>query len=315
MLRWTGVLLLLLVTVSATTFAQTTSPTTAPAPPTSQPFPSAQFMTGYSALLAGQPDDALKIFQDIARSQPKMPLNPKLLSDDQVNLLHCTAVAYMRMGDNQKAREPMDRAFDAKRGNRSIEINRATLDVMYKANAVRAAGLLARILLNEQSPDEKLVNLFGIALDRASDSASGARSVKKLIDDYDRVNALLERTRPKYKRWGTQWVSQTEYDIIQSRRRQQQDSVRFYENRAEKSQLAVDRAKRDLDSAQSTIYRADETNVRADRIRHAQDYLAKKQQALDHDTADLTAAQSRVEKPDWVDDIKPVVPDLALKDE
>jgi hypothetical protein len=272
-------------------------------------------MTGYNALLAGQPEDALKIFQDIQKSQPKMPLNPKLLSDDQINLLHCTAVAYMRMGDNQKAREPMDRAFDAKRSNRSIEINRATLDVMFKTSAVRAAGLLARILQNDQSPDEKLVNLFGIALDRASDSANGARSVKKLIDDYDRVNALLERTRPKHKRWGTKWVSETEYDIIQSRRRQQQDSVRFCENRVEKSQLAVDRAKRDLDAAQSAIYRADETNARADRIRHAQDYLARKQQALDHDTADLTAAQSRLEKPDWVDDIQPVVPDLVLRDE
>lgn len=315
-----GFTLLIVSVLASAAFGQTTAPAdpTAEAEPTTAPAtaPAAtgELEAAMQALAAGQHGDALKILLDLQEAQGRLPINPKLLTDDQINTQHLLAVTYMGLGDFQKARVPIDRAANAPRGNRTILINRSALDVIHKGNAIRAAVTLAD-LLRDQPPEEPLVNLFGMALDRASETVHGKRAVAKLIPDYERINASLESTRPGERRWGTSWLTPAQWRAIEERQRETQRLIDSETRQMENVGSRLNAAVADVKAEERKPYNAQQRAQRDARIRDMWAGVRRIEAQVEQHKRQIKTLQSRAEKPTWSAPIVPVVPDLVLLDE
>jgi Flp pilus assembly protein TadD len=108
-----------------------------PAAPSTQPVATAVEPEEVLTLMAGDPVAAVKRLSPAFRAGATDPL-----------LCHALAVSYIRAGQLQPARAPMDRAYEkTKDPSRSLILNRAMLDVGQRSFAARAMKDLKTYLL------------------------------------------------------------------------------------------------------------------------------------------------------------------------
>ncbi|MEA2708206.1 MAG: hypothetical protein QOF78_807, partial [Phycisphaerales bacterium] len=133
--------------------------------------------------------------------------------------LHAQAYQLMRQEKFDMATPLLNRAYNetaAKQRTRPLILNRALLDLVQKGNLPRAINDISQHFARNSAPDEEASNLLGSLLQLAADNprwrdgpiyADGFR-------EFARREAVLERHRTGYKRWGTKWITQAEFDEI-----------------------------------------------------------------------------------------------------
>lgn len=271
--------------------APTTQPTTKPA----MLLALAEYKTGkYKECLA-----TIKVFQD------DLPKQVGKLSDpDWINSIHLQAVIYIKAGQFDRAAPAMERIAASGRSNRSIVINRSIVHLTRKREAIRAV-LMLRDYAMAHPEDELVVNLWGTGLDIA---AKNGGDVNDKIDDFVKVNELLEATRPGMRHWGTKWITKKEYDTIQrDRERALEEHERAMRDVADAHDSLRD-AQRDFATDNAFNSGASRSQINSS-LRSVQDA----QKRLDRERANADKAATKIPVASWALKLEPVDPDFNLE--
>lgn len=232
----------------------------------------------------------------------------KLTDPDWLNSLHVQAVAYMRLGQLDKAREAMDRFATSGVANRSALVNRSIIDITQKINAMRAAVNLRAYAVSH--PDDEIVlNLWGVALDTAA-SRSRVQNLNEHARDYVKVCAVLEGTRPTMRRWGTKWITAAEHQEIERRRAEQQ---RVCDRRQDELRAAVLRLGEAKNAARGATGVGRKFGLRKEGgvDTEAIARVNREQLAVDRARAELERAQAALPRPSWTMQMDPVDPEFV----
>lgn len=136
--------------------------------------------------------------------------------------LHAQAYAFMRDEQFDKATPLLNRAFNetpAPQRSRALILNRALLDLVQKVNPMRGIKDLHQYLTLNHAPDEQGSNILASLLELAAQNKRW-RDGPLYADahrEFARREAVLERHRPGFKRWGHRWITQEEFDAIKDR--------------------------------------------------------------------------------------------------
>jgi tetratricopeptide (TPR) repeat protein len=280
--------------------------------PSSQPV--ASLDDALAKIEAGENAQAAKLFQSFLSQWPK---SAKVQTDEQAVALHGLALAYIRMGEFQKAREPIDRAFAYRKGNRALTLNRIKLDLRQRGFVVRAVKEIDKFPA-AGSIDEDTVNLFGAALRKAQANAADKGQVRVLVENYDNYNRRLESTRPGMRHWGSTWMSEAEYQekVNPPKLMRERDSLRL---RQKSARDALDQAGRDLKAAKQQAH-LDQTKKNISRSSDGRpDYLVRAQWKYDNAKRELEDVISRLDaieakfpSPTWIENLDPEPLDTNL---
>jgi tetratricopeptide (TPR) repeat protein len=283
----------------------------APAAPARVPVE--KIRSGLADLLAGNAAEALKVLLEAEKESPRV-LPAKMDDPDLINLYHGIAYAYMTKGEFAKARSFADRAYAAKRGNRSIVLNVAKLDAQGK-DQPRAIAALKKLVLATPE-DEEAINLMGVALNRLA--ADRPALAAKHEAEFQAIQTRLERARPGFRRWGTEWVDEKTYAAIQTRRNAQLAKVRREERDVESAVDGVRSAQAKYQSEMAVPVNETVSARNYRQARQAEDgprfqrYIDEANRELQRAKRELADAIAQVEKPTWNEDFTPVTPDLNL---
>jgi hypothetical protein len=138
--------------------------------------------------------------------------------------LHEQAVDALRAGKLNESFELMERAFDATpsaQRTRPLVLNRAILDLTQRVNVMRAVRDTYQYLrANPQHPDEQALNILGAALNVAADNPRWKKGTlwQSAFKEWERQTNLMNDLRPGYRRWGTQWLTEAQFQSLQEDR-------------------------------------------------------------------------------------------------
>lgn len=287
-----------------------TLPTTAP---TTQNTP-APLLNALREFESGRMKEGLAVLDEFEKALPK-PLPVKLQSADAINMFHCRGFAYLKLGQLDKAKPALERAYNGTKTNRSLIINHAVIDILQKTNAMRAVNDLKKYAILHPE-DELAVNLWGMALDRA---ATGRKliGIEQHAKDYLAVDAILQKTRPGFKRWGTEWISEKEFMPIERERKQNQEACAAAQRGVDEAIKRFDRAKADYKSKNvlGTAKNRNDQERRASELQSALEDMNEAQEAVTAAEEVLIQQQAKAPRPSWTMKLEPVTPDLNLVDE
>jgi hypothetical protein len=158
--------------------------------------------------------------------------------------LHAQAYDLMFSGAYAKARAPLDKAYNATppaARSRALVINHAILDMTSKTYVMRAVKDLGAYLTKNRAEDEPATNLLGGALNLAAGDPWIKRGDlwQAVFKEWDRRNYNLDHSRPGWRRWGTRWISDEEFNTIKA---QQQSLRQSVEDQQDRVNRASDRA-------------------------------------------------------------------------
>ena len=133
--------------------------------------------------------------------------------------LHAQAYTLMAAGKFDKAAPLLNRAFDGTpeaQRSRALVLNRAILDLVQKRNVLRGVKDLYAYLGHNERPDEDASNILGASLNLVADNEKWRDGpiYADAFREFARREAVLERGRPGFRRWGAGWITQAEYDAI-----------------------------------------------------------------------------------------------------
>lgn len=228
-------------------------------------------------------------------------LPAKLADAEAVQLYHRRAVAFSMIGDVQQARTAMRRVLASDVSSRRITLNAARLDILSKADALRAALTLETYLRTTDPPDDEALALMGVAL------ATAARDGRPLPDGrvaaYEELKTLLEAQHPGQRLWGTKWISAAEYATLSAARDRALAAVTLRERRHLE-------AKRNAESTRR--YYARSRRAIGTRLQAAPSdggAVARANDVVRAAAEDLAAARRLVPAPPWVAPLKLEPPD------
>ena len=130
----------------------------------------------------------------------------------------------LRIGRLEVAFELMERAFEATppaQRTRPLVLNRAILDLTQRLNVMRAVRDTYQYLrANPQQLDEQAVNILGAALNGAADNPRWKKGTlwQSAFKEWERRTNQMNDLRPGYRRWGTQWLTEPQYQLLQADR-------------------------------------------------------------------------------------------------
>jgi hypothetical protein len=139
----------------------------------------------------------------------------------------------------------MDKAMASSMTNDAMIFNAATIATINRSLAVQATAWLQKYLSSHE-PDEQWVNLYGIALDRAWSNPSNRGALHDRIKTIDQYQSQLETKKPGSHRWGSQWISEAQFQSIEA----QKESLRA---KRATLQSAIDNAQNNLNSAKQSL--------------------------------------------------------------
>jgi hypothetical protein len=308
---------LILCVLSSVSFIGSGVPTTAPKavielkPVVSE----VSLETALTLLERGNLDEAFDTARIVGS---KVPALGKLSNMTYLNSLYVQGVVLLKKGQFKKAQEMMHTVSRSGSTNRSFLINHAIAGIANNDALAKAIMDLSSYVLAHPE-DETTINLLGMALDRAV-SAKITLDLKVHIKNYETANAILERTKPGFRHWGTEWKPQKEYDAIMSKRATQLRSV--------------DRRKAALDSAILRLREAErELNIASQMVmgqmsqRDYQSRIRNRQARIQGATAELERAQQRavdakqeyqreldlLPRPTWATKLEPVTVELLVE--
>ena len=128
----------------------------------------------------------------------------------------------MRQERFDKATPLLNRAYNEtlpQERSRPLVLNRALLDLVQKSNALRGIRELSAYLATQPEADEEASNLLGSLLDLAARNPKWRDGpiYSEGFREFARREAMLERSREGFKRWGAKWITQEEFDRIKQR--------------------------------------------------------------------------------------------------
>ena len=144
---------------------------------------------------------------------------------------HSQAVALMRAGEWKKAREILDAIWkdtSPEKRSRALVINRAIVDLTDSRFVIRAVRDLGEYLVKHPEPDEQATNVLAAALNNAAgDPKLKSNPIwQSAWKEWDRRNEQLDQSRPGFRRWGAQWLSDEEFAALRQRQKDQDAAVR-----------------------------------------------------------------------------------------
>ena len=159
--------------------------------------------------------------------------------------LHAQAVELMRQDQLDKALEQMDKAYavtPATERNRPLVLNRAILDLRLRLNVMRAVRELHAYLVDRPEPDEEAHNILGAALNvaAASPRVKNGAVWQAAFREWERRNDEMDASRPGFRRWGAQWLSEQEYEASQDDRVALQRAADEQQARVDQAQTRVE---------------------------------------------------------------------------
>jgi hypothetical protein len=172
--------------------------------------PAAAFHDAVPLIRQNKPTEALLLLQLAEHSYPRIVQ----LDEQLANILYAQAICLMMQGEHPKTHAIFDRIRPIENHDRAFILNDAKVDVAVPNLSIAAVKELDDYLASTISPDEEAINLFGAALDNASKVPANAKTLAQPMQDYVRYNSNLEATRPGMHHWGTQWISDADFQGI-----------------------------------------------------------------------------------------------------
>ena len=261
-------------------------------------------------LMAGSYADAIAAAKAAQDELPKP--SGKLTDPRWIDSLHIQAVAFMRLGQPAKAAPTLQRLVDAGTTNRSIVLNHALCDILQQ-NPMRAVKNLKAFAASHPD-DETAVTLWGVALDTAARRMKFVRLDDQLID-YQRADAVLERTHPGQHHWGTRWIGVGEWQSIEARRTAATNRANEAKRTLRDANTRLANAEKDLRQtkviAVGRSFTDDELRTRTYRQRDAAARVDTCTAAVSRAKAEVDDAEASMPKPTWDTDLQPIDPELA----
>lgn len=150
---------------------------------------------------------------------------------------------YIRLDDVNRAMRSLEAAVVGNPApSREVTINLA-YSLLRTRNPMRGAKLIKDYLAaNPTTLDEEALNAFAICLGQSSEEARLNRFWTECVAFYEQYNARVEATRPGQKRWGVEWLSQSEWSV--------------HDNKNKSIQSQLDRKSGGLEAAKKEFYQA-----------------------------------------------------------
>jgi hypothetical protein len=226
---------------------------------------------------------------------------------------HALAVAYFRAGDVPKARQWMDKAINARWTHETLVYNAAAIAASGKTTVNQALGLLEPYLNAHAEADEKWVDLYGIALQKALSEKNSAKRLEPKVKSRDKFVARLESSNPGKHRWGTEWVDSGKWAEIQKAKKIAEDNLSFIQRRLDYATKDLRDAQAGYDDArQQYIFQRERNANASDRnVVSAQNRLNDAQTALTRYQSEYDRAD-KGPQPKWEGQIVTVVPVAEL---
>jgi DNA repair exonuclease SbcCD ATPase subunit len=229
------------------------------------------------------------------------------------NSNHILAVSYFKLGQMEKAKEPMESVYRSGKSNRSIVINMGILDITNKATIVRGLKSL-RPFIQSHMEDEQAINLFGQAIDVAVREFPNV-NFNEYIADYQKANKVLEASKPGMKRWGVDWISGAEFAKLEDTRKKAQVAVDSEKPEVDLLTPRVQQAQSDVNNYSRGIMGGTPAQIsnRNSQLKDAQQDLARYQSMLSQAQARLDRAMESLPRPNWGAKLVPVEIELLPK--
>lgn len=206
---------------------------------------------GLAALEAEQWSAAMESLMDAQAVGGKGHV-ARAVDKEQAAALEGLAVAYMRLGRYDKAREPLDRIYAAGFKTRDVVLNRVALEIVQKFNIMRGVREAMEYLNNAGDIDEEVLNALGTMLNVAAGDPRLAKSpvFKSAVESYTRSNEKLEAKRPGLKRWGPTWMPAAEATELAIARDAAAANIDRLVKQEQSARVGVERARQILDRKQ-----------------------------------------------------------------
>jgi hypothetical protein len=231
---------------------------------------------GVKALDAGQPDDAIAVFTEILKSEPR-----------NAQAHHGIALAHLLRADNAKACSAADQAMlIAQKPDRTLVINAAAAHFAMK-NYARAARILKDYLAaNPKSLDEPVLNALGTTLSKMTAKDKQNRIFAECTAFYEQVNKRFEAARPGHRRFGADWFTAKDYATLEAAHARHQKEL-------DRLTTAINLAEEQIARHQAEIARQQDLLRRGDGS--ARYYLRQAEQQLLTAQTSLSTAQQKYE--------------------
>ena len=167
----------------------------------------------------------------------------RVKDSDYLLALHTMAVAYLQTRQVQRAGElftddaqPLCRQL-TRDPTRELVINRSVVDILQHTRAVRAAKTIKDYLdKHPTNADQTMLDLFFTAIVVGNQHAAGKSFLAQCEQDYEKLNAELEKTRPGEERWGVQWFAASE---AERKKQEQRKAIATAQDLSRRAQAAL----------------------------------------------------------------------------
>lgn len=196
---------------------------------------------GSDALALGDIKTARDCFVDVIQIDPR---NRDALA--MVN--YC----YIKLDDIPRATRSLEAALAASPLlDRGLTMNLAYA-LLRSRNPMRGVKVIKDYLVARPTAlDEEALNAYAICLGQSSEEARGNRFWTECVAFFDQYNKRVEATRPGYKRWGVEWVPQSEWAVTDGKNKSVQARLDAKWRELQVSRSQFSNLKRQYDAAHS----------------------------------------------------------------
>ena len=192
------------------------------------------------------------------------------LSPDE---LHRQAFDLMTAGQFDKAAPLFDKLFKAhaqQQRSRAMILNRSILDIAQKRLVMRAVRDVSEYLRANRGEDEYATNVLAVAMNLAAENPRWKQSPvwQNAFKEWDRRNYLLDHSRKGWRRWGTRWITEEQFKVIENRKDDLRRAIEAQRDRVNRAVLSV----RSLMQQQQNAY---ENQAAFNYLRQNMDYIQK----------------------------------------
>jgi len=158
---------------------------------------------GTDALTLGDFKAARDCFVDVIQVDPR---NRQALAS--------VGYCYVQLDDIPRATRSLEAAVAGNPAvDRALALNLA-YSLFRGRNTMRAAKVIKDYLAaHPGTTDEQALNMYAICLGQSSDEARLSRFWTECVAFYDQYNKKVEATRPGFKRWGVEWIPESDWAI------------------------------------------------------------------------------------------------------
>jgi hypothetical protein len=308
--NWAGIVISLLA-VGATT-APSTSPSVDPME---------TYLNAIALIRQGKLPEAQALLQQADRSYKGVKID-----SNRADIIYASGICSMLQSDDPRAHQAFERVRSLRVKDRDFVLNDAKVDLCVKNLNSAAVKPLDAYLASLNTPDEEALDLFGAAIEKASQSGMTQLGLAAPTEHYQQYNGKLEARRPGMHHWGQRWMNGVEFGDVQMQKDQAQHGVDLATQRLTWAQDALNRAQANYNQDTSDInaatqrrqdynnrYRTSRTvdpnpfapvraNAYQSDLETAQANVKQRQQ-------DVRDAEAKFPKPSFTANLEPILPE------